>query len=334
MRYCSQCGRPVRDGEICSCQGSASPSSPPPAPGPTPRPTPGPIPGPQSGPIPGPTPRPTPGPIPGPQSGPVPGPTPGPQSGPTPRPTPEPRPIYGYKSENFLQRLFSLFTKPVEEIDDMTRSGDRMMGLKLMLVSVGLIVLAMVIFMAILRDAAGGWFADLFANAAMEMTISSIIANIIYWLVLTVLLLFFSNVMFRARSSFAEIFIIVQSKAVIDGVFMLVYVALYMVSDQIAIYVLIFGQIFSFLVMILAYAEVLDIEGSKKVYSLLFTFLCIFLIGYLLLSVTQKVAQRRVGNSINNSLDSLNDYFESDDYDYDDYDDYDYDDYDWDYFDD
>ena len=274
MRYCSQCGRPIRDGEVCSCQGGG-----------------------RRTPV---TPRPTP-----------------------PRPVPEPtplRPVPGPTSrESFWQRLLSLFTKPVEEIRDMVLTGDSMMGLELLLVNVVLTVIAVAIMTSVLQNAANGLFENILGRVGIVTGIVYIIGNMIISLIITALLLLFSKAVFHAQTTCSDIFIIVESKAVLDGAFLLFYALLYSLSVKLAILVFILGQVYSFLVMILSYAEAVELEGSKKVFSLLLTFASVVIIMYTMIvyagNAVKQSYEDSVNDQINHSIDSLNDFFESDSYD-------------------
>lgn len=328
MRYCSQCGRPVRDGEICSCQGGNAGQ----------RSAVGKHPG--AG-LPGgvqggchPTGR-------GVQEGYY-------QSGGAngaKRTSSEIQsnsysvesssyrmPIqkgiesddHSYRndipqSKPFWQHLLSLFTKPVEEIQDMILAGDNMIGIKLLLVNIALTVVAVAIMTALLQNAASGLFGNILGRAGIITGIIAIIGNLLICSALTALLLLFSKTVFHAQTTFAEIFTIVESKAVLDGAFLLLYAILCSVSANLAALVFILGQVYAFLVMILGYAEVIELEGSKKVFSLLLTFVSIIIILYLLVLSAEKAVKKTVENNvedqINNSIDSLNQYFESDFYD-------------------
>lgn len=267
MRYCNQCGRPIREGEVCSCQGGRRQTTV------SPRPTPvSPMGGGSRSMI----------------SRPVPTPAP---------PRPVPRPISG---ESFWQRILSLFTKPVEEIRDMVLTGDSMMGLELLLVNIVLTVIAVAIMTSVLQNAANGLFENILGRVGIVTGIVYIIGNMIISLIITALLLLFSKAVFHAQTTFSDIFIIVESKAVLDGAFLLFYALLCSLSVKLAILVFILGQVYSFLVMILGYAEAVGLEGSKKVFSLLLTFVCIIIMCYALYSVTVS----SIKNTVDKSFDS------------------------------
>lgn len=285
MRYCNQCGRPIREGEVCSCQGGSRQTTV------SPRPTPVSPMGNDSKSR-GTIPRPVPTPIP---------------------PGPVPRPISG---ESFWQRILSLFTKPVEEIRDMVLTGDSMMGIKLLLVNVALTVVAVAIMTSVLQNSANGLFGNILGRVGIATGIVYIIGNLIISLIITTLLLLFSKAVFHAQTTFADIFIIVESKAVLDGAFLLFYAVLYSLSVKLAILVFILGQVYSFLVMILGYAETVELEGSKKVFSLLLTFVCFIVMCYALYSMTINSIKNSMENSVDFWQQDFNDYLESyqDDY--------------------
>lgn len=262
MRYCNQCGRPIRDGEICSCQGGNKS---------IPRPTPTP-----------------------------------------PSPIP-PRPIVDPMQKSFLQHLLSLFTNPVEGIQDMVSAGDSMMGVKLLLLNVIVTVIAMAVMIAPIQDAASGLFGNLLDRVGMLTIIVTVIGNLIICTTLTVLVLFFSKIVFHAQTSFMELFVIIESKAVLDGFILLLYTVLLSVSYQLAFLIFILGQVYSLLVMIFSYAEVVELKASKKVFSLLLTFVTIIVILYAMIVSSVNSVKRSAQDQLN-SFNSWGQYFESDSY--------------------
>lgn len=183
--------------------------------------------------------------------------------------------------KTIFSKIVPIFKSPVEEIKKIAATGTTGFGWEMVTLNV-LVTFVMAIIAMFTWKHNLGAYADYMDIPYVRIVLSVTIMVAVNYVVLAGLLYFASNTLFKSNIAFSQIISIIGSKAVIDGCFLVVGVMIMMISIGLGMVIVLLGNIYSILVMIVSYIEMTALDGSKKVYSLLITYVGLFIIYYLI----------------------------------------------------
>lgn len=185
------------------------------------------------------------------------------------------------ETKNVFAKILPVLRNPVEETSRIASTGDSTLGMQMIIFNIGVTAILLLLSMATIRSKLGDYaeWIDI-PYAKIIVSITGIVAAVYF--ATAGLLLMASKMFFQAETSFAEIISITGTKALLDALVSVGGALLVVISPQAGLIFLIIGNVISILVFLFSYAESVELEGSKKVYSLLITYAGLFLMSYFL----------------------------------------------------
>lgn len=191
------------------------------------------------------------------------------------------RPQFVDRTTNVFSKIVPILKHPVEGASQIASMGDSILGIEMIIFNLGVIAILLVLAMIEMRFRLGQYAA--WVNIPyVKIVISAVAVDAAVYFSMAGLLLMTSKMIFRADTSFAEIISVIGTKALLDALITVVSMLLLIGSSKVALVSLTIGMIYSTLVFLFSYADSVELEGSKKVYSVLITYACLILLSYFL----------------------------------------------------
>lgn len=226
------------------------------------------------------------------------------------------------KSNEFVEKLKLIFTKfadyfksPTGTVKEFAAKNDSMYGilmictnlivlflLSLILINSGADALRSIPFISIL----GGLLSDSSFSIALMITV--IFAA--YYFAMAGMLVLTTKSMFKGNMKFSQTVSIVGVNAFINAVILIVAIILMLISPTLGLIVLYLGILYSSLMEYVSYVDMADISSDKKAYALLISFVGVMLAVFLASTVMGAIVGASLSNSINSGFgSSLDDFY-------------------------
>lgn len=181
------------------------------------------------------------------------------------------------KTKNLFEKILPLCKNPVGEIKNLAMSNDKSLGLIMVLCNIVISILITIIGMIVVRVKLGQ-YAEYISIPYVKMIISVGILVAANYFALAGFLLLTSKVFFKAETNFAQMISVIGVKALYDTFIMIIGTVVSLVFPAIGIFLILLGGIYTMVVMLFSYGEVVNMNPNNKVYSI-----CISYVGMLLM---------------------------------------------------
>lgn len=217
-----------------------------------------------------------------------------------------------YGTKVLLKRIIPILRHPVEELKEIGEFGEKALGLQMILLSIVVYTLFLIIAMSKVRAKMSGVLGEMSSYISIPY-LTIIITGVgvlaaVYFAMLGILYgltkLFAGN----TEVTFGSIVTVVGGKALYDAVVLILGVVITMIQVKAGTIVFAVGTVFSILLMIITYTELVSIDGDRKLYALSLSYLCMAIIAYVVLNyVLGTLMTTIVGSSVNSLSNMLND---------------------------
>lgn len=226
------------------------------------------------------------------------------------------------QSNEFVEKLKLVFTKfadyfksPTGTVKEFAAKNDSMYGI--LMICTNLIVLFLLSLILInsgadnlsripLIGAIGGLLSD--SAFSIALMITAIFAALYF--AMAGMLVLTTKSMFKGTMKFSQAVSIVGVNAFINAVVLIVAIILMLISPTLGLIVLYLGIIYSSLMEYVSYIEMADISSDKKAYALLITFIGVMLAVFLASTLMGAIVGSSISNSFNSGFgSSFSDYY-------------------------
>lgn len=183
-------------------------------------------------------------------------------------------------TKNMFAKILPIIKNPVGETKNIVSSGSSILGMEMLFFNIAVTFVLLVVAMVAIRLKLGS-YASWIQLPYVKIVISVTFLTAASYFAMAGLLLLASKVFFKAETFFAEIISITGTKALIDAFFLVISTLLALIFPKAGVLVFVVGSIFTTLIFLFSYAESVELDASKKVYSLLITYVGLALFYYL-----------------------------------------------------
>lgn len=176
---------------------------------------------------------------------------------------------FGREIGKVFQRIFPLLKSPVKEIKNIMATDDKM-GFYMIVVH----ILAMALVGAIAEESflnvrAGHIFYSIFNVSLIRLILYAIVFVGTMDFLLAAILFFTTKVIFNCKTTYNKMMTIVGGMAVVNAVTLFTGTLIGIIFAGLGMLVISLGMIFSILVLVFAYSESVTMDVDKKIFSLL-----------------------------------------------------------------
>lgn len=196
-----------------------------------------------------------------------------------------------------LNRTIRMFKKPIGEIKDMANSDNLMTGLSAVITNMVVILLLSIIAMITVHIKLGE-FSSFIKIPYVQIVFMAVVLSAIYDFGLAGSMFLTVKAFFKENTSFAKMLSIVGGKVLLDSVFIAAGCILAILNGSLGLFIIALGMIFSSIVLIIGFYEVSALGSEQKVFAY-FIALIIFVIA---LSIIYYVIAQSAINDLTRAL--------------------------------
>lgn len=226
------------------------------------------------------------------------------------------------KSNEFVEKLKLVFTKfadyfksPTGTVKEFAAKNDSMYGI--LMICTNLIVLFLLSLILINSGASAlrsipliGSLGILLSDSAFSIALMITVIFAAYYFAMAGMLVLTTKSMFKGNMKFSQTVSIVGVNAFINAVILIVAIILMLISPTLGLIVLYLGILYSSLMEYVSYIEMTDISSDKKAYALLISLVGVILAVFLASTVMGAIVGASLANSINSGFgSSLDDFY-------------------------
>ena len=226
------------------------------------------------------------------------------------------------QSNEFVEKLKLVFTKfadyfksPTGTVKEFAAKNDSTYGI--VMICTNLIVLFLLSLILINSGADAlreipfiGVFGGLLSDSAFSIALLITAVFAALYFAMAGMLVLTTKSMFKGTMKFSQAVSIVGVNAFINAVVLIVAIILMLISPTLGVIVLYLGITYSSLMEYVSYIEMADISSDKKAYALLITFIGVILAVFLASTLMGAIVGSSVSNSFNSGFgSSFSDYY-------------------------
>lgn len=182
--------------------------------------------------------------------------------------------------KTIFSKILPIFKNPVGEIKNIAATSKTALGWEMIGINVVVTLIMMIIAMLVADSKlSNSYFSVEIPYVKLVISVTVLVA-VIYAVMAGVLYLMDKNI-FKSSTSFSKIVNIIGSKALIDACFIIIGILCTLLNSTLGTLVMVLGGLYSMFVMLISYTEATDVDGNKKVYSLLVTYICVLVVCYI-----------------------------------------------------
>ena len=217
-------------------------------------------------------------------------------------------------SNAFVEKLKLVFTKfadyfksPTGTAKEFAAKNDSTYG--------NLIVLFLLLLLLInkvsdaLDSTLGGRFRMLLGDSSFSIALMFTVIFAAYYFAMAGMLVLTTTAMFKGSMKFSQAVSIVGVNAFINAVIIIVAVILMFVSPTLGLIVLYVGLLYSTLMEYVSYIEMADISSDKKAYALLISLIGVMLAVFLASKIMGSMIATSISNNFKNNLENSSNLF-------------------------
>jgi hypothetical protein len=174
-------------------------------------------------------------------------------------------------AKNVGKAIGNLFKDPIGTTEKIAEKNEMTLPLTMVILNIAVIFLISIISMIVVRVKLGDW-AEWVSIPYVKIVLVVTILSAIFDFALAGLTLLSAKVFFKDDMSFAKALSLVGTKVLIDTVVILAALILTVISSAIGIALLSVGMFFTSLMFIMSYQKVCKLSETKTFYSLFVTF--------------------------------------------------------------
>jgi hypothetical protein len=189
-------------------------------------------------------------------------------------------------TKSLLGKIVPIFKNPVEELKNIAKTNSAALGLQMIVINLVITCIMMIVAMIVLRVRLGRgaeYLSIPYAGIVIGVTLTAA-ASYFLWAVI----LFGVSKAFAKNQEItvAQLITISGGKALYDIVIKVVGILLFLLLPGLGVVVLGIGSAFTSVLMIVTYCETVELEGSKKVYAVTITYICVLIVTSLIMLIT------------------------------------------------
>lgn len=222
-------------------------------------------------------------------------------------------------SNEFVEKLKLIFTKftdyfksPTGTVKEFVAKNDSLYGILMICTNLIVVFLLMLILINSATNTLNsipfiGMFGRLLGNSAFSIALMITVIFAAYYFAFAGMLVLTTKSMFKGSMKFSQAVSIVGVNAFINAVVLIVAMILMLIIPTLGAIVLYLGIIYSTLMKYVSYIEMADISSDKKAYALLISLVGVFLAVFIASTVMGSIVGSSVSNSIVGGFE--NDYY-------------------------
>ncbi len=223
-------------------------------------------------------------------------------------------------SNAFVEKLKLVFTKfadyfksPTGTAKEFAAKNDSTYGI--LMICTNLIVLFLLLLLLInkvsdaLDSTLGGRFRMLLGDSSFSIALMFTVIFAAYYFAMAGMLVLTTTAMFKGSMKFSQAVSIVGVNAFINAVIIIVAVILMFVSPTLGLIVLYVGLLYSTLMEYVSYIEMADISSDKKAYALLISLIGVMLAVFLASKIMGSMIATSISNNFKNNLENSSNLF-------------------------
>lgn len=216
-----------------------------------------------------------------------------------------------------LKLIFTKFTdyfkSPTNTVKDFAAKNDSIYGILMICINLIVVFLLMLILINSATNVLNSipfisFFGGLLSDSAFSIALMITVLFAAYYFAMAGMLTLTTKTMFKGNITFRESVSIVGVNAFINAFVLIGSVIIMQISPTLGAIVLYLGFLYSSLIEYVSYIEMADIPSDKKVYALLISLVCVILAVFIARAVMSSI----IGPSYSSSLDGSfgSDYFD------------------------
>lgn len=226
------------------------------------------------------------------------------------------------QSNEFVEKLKLVFTKfadyfksPTGTVKEFAAKNDSMYGILMICTNLIILFLLSLILINSGADALRsipfiGGIGGLLGDSAFSIALLITAIFAAYFFAMAGMLVLTTKTMFKGTMKFSQAVSIVGVNAFINAVVLIVAIILMLISPTLGLIVLYLGFIYSSLIEYVSYIEMADISSDKKAYALLITLIGVILAVFIASNLMGAIVGSSFSNSINSGFgSSLDDFY-------------------------
>ncbi len=189
------------------------------------------------------------------------------------------------EAQTMWSNILNVFKKPVETLGNIARSNDMKFGIEMIAINAIIYFIIMLIAISSIKSSMG-YYAEYLGISTFGISISVLFSALIINFAQAGIL--FGSIRVLSKDSdatFAYTLTFVGGKTLYDAILIIISAILLMMSPVLGAVVYAVGTGFTYLIFVVSCCETVKMEGSKKVYALTITFAGNLLVTYLIIQV-------------------------------------------------
>lgn len=204
----------------------------------------------------------------------------------------------------FVGKIIPILKNPVEELKNIAMTNNMTMGLQMVISNVVLTLLVLIIAMAGVRSKLGDLAEYVSIPYVKIVLLGTITAAAVYFAMAGILLAITKLFVKDSDVTFAQMITIVGGKALYDMGVLVIGILFMLLNTGLGMFLIVAGSVFTYLVMVVTYCSLVRMQESKKVYVLAITYFCMMIVAYLIVrillgSVVEEFAKGSLGSLMN-----------------------------------
>lgn len=199
-------------------------------------------------------------------------------------------------------KLVPIVKSPVEELKNIAATKESKLGIQMILCNIVVSLLLLIISMVVVRVKLGDAAEYVSIPYAKTVILGTVFAAVYYFAMAGILFGFTKVFSKGTEVSFAQSITAVGGKALYDAAVFIISAICMIINVKFGCVILVIGCAFTYLLMVITYSESVELKGSFKVYVLAITYICMMIIAYLAAKVCLESMAETLLSGLSSSL--------------------------------